>query len=479
MTGMTVYELAKSAGARICPADYCQDTLTGELVTDNRKIKEGDVFVAFIGEKVDAHRFVPAAFEAGAAGAIVSRLPESVPEGKFCAVVEDTLKAYGKIAGHVRDSFGIPVIAVTGSVGKTTMKDMIASVLSAGKNILKTEGNFNNHIGLPATLLRLTAEHEIAVVEMGMNHKGEISYLTGIAKPDMVVITNIGDAHIGNLGSRENIFSAKCEIFEGLRPEGKAFLNGDDVLLRKLRDMPETTKDAKLVYVGESADCDYRAEDIEEHADSISFTIIRHDGAGTERKLNVTVPLPGRHMIYPALTACALADETGLTDEEITAGISGYVPTRMRMEMHVCPGNIIVYNDTYNANPQSVKAGLLTLAGAEGAGGTQLKRVAVLGDMLELGSEEERLHEEVGRFAASLPLDALITVGPAARSIAKACRQDGPGIKVYECGDKRSAMDALRPLITENTAFLCKASRGMALEETAAFIISEAGQFGK
>ncbi|MBO5998727.1 MAG: UDP-N-acetylmuramoyl-tripeptide--D-alanyl-D-alanine ligase, partial [Lachnospiraceae bacterium] len=354
----------------------------------------------------------------------------------------------------------------------------IASVLGVRKNVLKTEGNFNNHIGLPATLLRLNAEHEAAVVEMGMNHKGEISYLTGIAKPTMAVITNIGDAHIGNLGSRENIFRAKCEIFEGLKPGGKAFLNGDDVLLGKLKDMPEIAKDAELVYVGESADCDYRAADIKEHADSISFTIVRHDAAGAEKMLDVTVPLPGRHMIYPALTACALADEAGLTDEETAAGISEYVPTRMRMETHACPGNIIVYNDTYNANPQSVRAGLLTLAGAEGAGGIRLKRVAVLGDMLELGSEEQRLHEETGRFAASLPLDALITVGPAARYIAEACRQDNPGIKVLAYADKQSAMDALRPLITEDTAFLCKASRGMALEEIAAFIVSEAARYG-
>ncbi|MBO5999761.1 MAG: UDP-N-acetylmuramoyl-tripeptide--D-alanyl-D-alanine ligase, partial [Lachnospiraceae bacterium] len=246
MTGMSVHDLAKAAGAVICPADYCQDKVIGELVTDNRKIKEGDVFVAFIGENIDAHRFVPAAFEAGAAGAVVSGLPESIPEGRFCALVDDTQKAYGKIAVYVRDCFDIPVIAVTGSVGKTTMKDMIASVLGVRKNVLKTEGNFNNHIGLPATLLRLNAEHEAAVIEMGMNHKGEISYLTGIAKPTMAVITNIGDAHIGNLGSRENIFRAKCEIFEGLKPGGKAFLNGDDVLLRKLKDMPETIKDAEL-----------------------------------------------------------------------------------------------------------------------------------------------------------------------------------------------------------------------------------------
>ena len=472
MEGITLREFAAALDAKVVPADACMDGMfTGTAVTDNREAGPGDVFFAFIGEKNDAHRFVGAAFEQGAAGAVVSKLPDSIPAGKFCLLVDDTQKAYGRLAAMVRSRYRIPVTAVTGSVGKTTMKDMIACVLAEKLQVLKTEGNLNNHIGMPRTLLRLDHDTEAAVIEMGMNHKGEISYLTGIGRPTMAVITNIGDAHIGNLGSRENIFRAKCEIFEGLQPGGTAFLNGDDILLRRLAEMPEVTRGAKIVFAGERADCDYRAADIEESAEDIRFTMLR--GADTPKpgtSLAVTVPKPGRHMIYPALIAAAVADTLGLSDEEIRNGIAAYSPTKMRMEIHRCPGNITVYNDTYNANPQSVMAGLSVLAAAareNGAAG-----IAVLGDMLELGTEEQRLHEEVGRYAASLGLRRLVTVGEASRHTAAAAA--AAGLDTICCVSREEAMQALDPLVAADTVFLVKASRGMALEEISAFLIRTA-----
>lgn len=472
MDGITIREFAAALEATVVPADACMDGMfTGAAVTDNREAGPGDVFFAFIGEKNDAHRFVGAAFEQGAAGAVVSKLPEHIPDGKFCLLVDDTQKAYGRLASLVRSRYAIPVTAVTGSVGKTTMKDMIASVLAAKLHVLKTEGNLNNHIGLPKTLLRLDNSIEAAVIEMGMNHAGEISYLTGIGRPTMAVITNIGDAHIGNLGSRENIFRAKCEIFEGLQPGGTAFLNGDDVLLRRLRDMPEVTRGARVILAGEGADCDYRACDIAESAEEIRFTILRGDSVPKPGTcFAVTVPKPGRHMIYPALIAAAVADTLGLSDEEIRAGIAAYSPTKMRMEIHRCAGNITVYNDTYNANPQSVMAGLSVLAAA--AAENRAAGIAVLGDMLELGTEEQRLHEEVGRYAASLGLDLLVTVGEASRHTAAAA--SAAGLKTICCGSKEEAMKALEPVIRENSVYLCKASRGMALEEISAFLVRTA-----
>ena len=452
MEKLYVKEILEAVGGQLLGNVDIENRYITNVQTDSRKAAAGDLFVAIVGERLDAHRFVPGAMEAGAEGCLVSTAPETVPEGKFCVLVEDTAKAMGDLAAYYRRRLGIPVVAVTGSVGKTTTKDMVASVLSSRFRTLKTAGNLNNHLGLPMTVFRLSAEDEIAVLEMGMNHLGEIDYLVRIAQPDVAVITNVGDAHIGNLGSRENILRAKCEIFRGLKKGGTAVLNGDDALLATLRPGASRVSDpagsddfAKMYaeidaggftyhWAGESEACDYRAVNI----DDTLPDEVRCDAQTPAGTFPLEIPSLGRHMIYPAMTAAAVGEK--------------------------CEHGVILYNDSYNANTQSMKAALSILANSRAA-----RKVAVLGDMLEQGAFEERLHREVGEYAAGLPIDTLVTVGSRAGWLAEAAlEQDMQDVR--PCEDKDEARKVLAELIGPDTAFLFKASRGMALEELCSFV---------
>jgi UDP-N-acetylmuramoyl-tripeptide--D-alanyl-D-alanine ligase len=478
MEKLYVKEILEAVGGQLLGNVDIENRYITNVQTDSRKAAAGDLFVAIVGERLDAHRFVPGAMEAGAEGCLVSTAPETVPEGKFCVLVEDTAKAMGDLAAYYRRRLGIPVVAVTGSVGKTTTKDMVASVLSSRFRTLKTAGNLNNHLGLPMTVFRLSAEDEIAVLEMGMNHLGEIDYLVRIAQPDVAVITNVGDAHIGNLGSRENILRAKCEIFRGLKKGGTAVLNGDDALLATLRPGASRVSDpagsddfAKMYaeidaggftyhWAGESEACDYRAVNI----DDTLPDEVRCDAQTPAGTFPLEIPSLGRHMIYPAMTAAAVGQCFGLTDKEIAEGISNFQATHMRMDVEKCEHGVILYNDSYNANTQSMKAALSILANSRAA-----RKVAVLGDMLEQGAFEERLHREVGEYAAGLPIDTLVTVGSRAGWLAEAAlEQDMQDVR--PCEDKDEARKVLAELIGPDTAFLFKASRGMALEELCSFV---------
>ena len=487
MEKISVNEILGAVGGQLLGNIDAENTFIINVQTDSRKAAAGDLFVAIIGEKLDAHRFVPGAMEAGAEGCLVSKAPETIPEGKFCVLVPDTTRAMGDLAAYYRRKLGIPVVAVTGSVGKTTTKDMVASVLSSKYRTLKTAGNFNNHLGLPMTVFRLSAEDEIAVLEMGMNHLGEIDYLVRIAQPDVAVITNVGDAHIGNLGSRENILRAKCEIFHGLKKGGTAVLNGDDALLTTLRPgaarvsdaavgeaeagSPESAPFAEMYagidaggftfhWAGESEGCDYRAVDIEDTLpDEVRCVAQTPSGS-----FAVEIPSLGRHMIYPAMTAAAVGQYFGLTEKEIAEGIREFESTRMRMDVEKYDNGIILYNDTYNANPQSMEAALGILANAPAE-----HKVAVVGDMLELEPFAEKLHRQVGEFAAELPIDTLVTVGTRAGWLAEAALERDME-DVRPCTDKEEAKKVLAELVKPGTAFLFKASRGMALEELCEFV---------
>ena len=512
MEKISVKEILEAVGGQLLGNIDAENTFIINVQTDSRKAAAGDLFVAIIGEKLDAHRFVPGAMEAGAEGCLVSKAPETVPEGKFCVLVPDTTRAMGDLAAYSRRKLGIPVVAVTGSVGKTTTKDMVASVLSSKYRTLKTAGNFNNHLGLPMTVFRLSAEDEIAVLEMGMNHLGEIDYLVRIAQPDVAVITNVGDAHIGNLGSRENILRAKCEIFHGLKKGGTAVLNGDDALLTTLRPgaarvsdaaagdgeigkaeavegetgkaeavegetgkaeagSPESAPFAEMYagidaggftfhWAGESEGCDYRAVNIEDTLpDEVRCVAQTPSGS-----FAVEIPSLGRHMIYPAMTAAAVGQYFGLTEKEIAEGIREFESTRMRMDVEKYDNGIILYNDTYNANPQSMEAALGILANAPAE-----RKVAVVGDMLELEPFAEKLHRQVGEFAAELPIDTLVTVGTRAGWLAEAALERDME-DVRPCTDKEEAKKVLAELVKPGTVFLFKASRGMALEELCEFV---------
>ena len=464
MEKIYVKEILEAVGGQLLGNIDAENTFVVNVQTDSRAAAAGDLFVAIVGERLDAHRFVQGAMEAGAEGCLVSTAPEDIPEGKFCVLVPDTAKAMGDLAAYYRRKLGLPVVAITGSVGKTTTKDMVASVLSSRFRTLKTAGNLNNHLGLPMTVFRLTSEDEIAVLEMGMNHLGEIDYLVRIAQPDVAVITNVGDAHIGNLGSRENILRAKCEIFHGLKKGGTAVLNGDDALLTTLKPGADRVADPGTGEFNEMyAGIDAGGFTFHWAGDTLPDEV-RCEAQTPAGTFVVEIPSLGRHMIYPAMTAAAVGQYFGLSDQEIADGIANFKATRMRMDVEKLEDGVILYNDTYNANPQSMKAALGILANAPAA-----RKVAVVGDMLELEPFAERLHREVGEYAAELPIDTLVTVGTRAGWLAEAALE-GDMEDVRPCQDKEEAKKVLAELIAPDTAFLFKASRGMALEELCAFV---------
>ena len=325
------------------------------VCTDSRKIAPGCLFLPWVGERFDGHDFIDRALDAGAAGCLCARRPELLRPDKFYIQVADTRLALRALASAYRDRFAIPFVQVTGSVGKTTTKEMLAAVLGAKLRVLKTPENFNNDIGTPLTLLGLGPEHQAAVIETGMNHFGEIRYLGEMVRPDIAVISNIGDAHIEHLGSREGILKAKSEIFENLKPEGLAVLNGDDALLNTL-DLPFRT-----VRCGRSEHCAVRVMDMADHGVAgITCTVV-----SPRDTYHLTIPAPGEHMAYSAAIAVAVGEELGLSTEEITRGAASYEPAGSRMRVLRLRDGRLVLDDCYNANPQSVTAALEILAKTE------------------------------------------------------------------------------------------------------------------
>ena len=420
------------------------------VTTDSRNVPTGSLFIALQGDRFDGHAFITNALEAGAAGCLVSRERDNYLPGKFYVKVRNTERALMDLAKYYRQRFPIPFVAVTGSVGKTTAKDMIAAVLSARYRVHKTEGNFNNNIGVPLTLLKLNAQHQVCVVEMGMDHAGEIDTLAQLVEPDIAVITNIGDAHIENLGSREAIFHAKCEVLPHLKPNGAVVLNGDDPMLITLRDkIPQTA-----LLVGKGEGLDYVARDIETDG-STHISCLVH----TPRcQFEADIPALGEHMIYPTLIAAAVAERLGMGPDEITRGIGAFLPTKMRMNIIRCPGDIVILNDCYNANPQSMRAAAAVLGSA-----SHRRKVAVLGDMKELGPNSASFHRMVGGYFAEAGTDRLIAIGDLARYIAEGARDAGMEQAVYY----PTLMEAKESLLREIRAgvtILVKASRSMAFE---------------
>ena len=418
--------------------------------TDSRTVHPGSLFVPLVGERFDGHAYINSALEAGAAGCFTARERESYLPGKFYIKVTSPLRALRDLAGYYREKFPIPLIGITGSVGKTTTKDMVAAVLGMKYNVLKTEGNMNSREGMPLTLLRLNSSHEIAVIEMGMSQAGEIDYLSEIAKPDVAVITNVGDAHIENLGSRENILKAKCEIFNHLKPGGMAVLNADDELLSALKG----TLPFETVLYGSSRQAEYRAKDISTGQSSICCTAVTPQG-----EYEMEIPALGQHMIYPAMTAAAVGARFGLTGEQIAEGILQFEPTKMRMNVLRRGQNITILNDTYNANPQSMRAAIGVLGDSKSA-----FKMAVLGDMFELGSLAPALHSGVGEYLGKAGIHCLVAVGELSEHMAAAARSAGVPM-VFHCPDKGAAIPVLKEHVKPDSTILVKASRGMAMEE--------------
>ncbi len=456
MKPITIRDVLAATGGRMLGGCPDPDRVITGVSTDSRTVRPGDLFIPLSGARFDGHAFITDALERGAAGCLTVRSRERYDEDKSYVLVKNAQTALRDLAAWYRRQFDIPCVAVTGSVGKTTCKDMVAATLNTRYRVLKTEGNFNNEIGLPLTLLRLDDSHEIIVLEMGMSDFGEIAYLAAIAEPDVAIVTNIGDAHIESLGSRENILKAKSEIFNYVRPDGLVLLNGDDPLLRPLKDTLPFT----VLTCGTDPESDYYATDLEsDGVQTIRCTVHMPDSL-----LNVQVGALGSHMVYPILFAAAVGRKFGLSRSELAKGIADFSPTKMRMNILHRQQKITILDDGYNANPQSMRAALEVLSGARGK-----KKIAVLGDMLELGALAPALHEGVGQYVAKAGIDILVTVGREARHIAAGAR--GGSLEIHVCDSLDEAKQLLKPMVEPETTILVKASRGMTFEDITSFLL--------
>lgn len=442
MIPCTVREICAAVGGTLLQGEG--DALITGVTTDSRAVSAGQLFIPLTGERFDGHAYIDVALTAGAAGCLTARTPETLLPGKAYVQVADTRLALAALAAWYRSRFDLPVVQITGSAGKTTTKEMVAAVLSQRYDTLKTQANFNNDIGTPLTLLGLAPHHQAAVIETGMNHFGEIRYLGTMVRPDIAVITNVGDAHIENLGNtRQGILQAKCEIFEHLSPDGIAVLNGDDPLLNTVA-LPQT-----ILRCGRGESCDVRVTDVDDRGiEGVACTVTT-----AQASYRLHTDSPGAYMIYPMAMAAAIGEALGLTGEEITAGVAAYVPTGSRMHLIRLPEGRLLIDDCYNANPQAMAEALKLLAAA-----SFRRRAAVLGDMGELGELTTSAHRAIGALTGELGLDTVIAIGEKARDIVAAA----PGAQWYP--SVSDAMPAVRAAFTDGTAMLVKASHAMHFE---------------
>ena len=442
MIACTLQEITDVVGGRVL-----QDIslpITG-ISTDSRTVGEGQLFIPLRGEKFDGHAYLTAALQDGAAAALTAERPTELLPGKGYVQVEDTQQALHDLAAWYRGKFTLPVVQITGSVGKTTTKEIIACVLARRFNTLKTQANFNNHVGTPQTILGLLPGHEVAVIETGMNHFGEIRYLGEMVKPDIAVITNIGDAHIENLGgTRQGTLKAKCEIFENLKKSGVAVLNGDDELLKDL-DLPFET-----LLCGKGDNCTVRVSNV------VSMGVRGVTCTVTTPKdvYDVDIPHPGTYMLYPVSMAIAIGERLGMRKDEILRGIADYRPVGSRMHVIYGADRRIVLDDCYNANPQSMATALKILSETAAD-----RHAAVLGDMGELGDLTEKAHRDLGDLTRELGMDEVIAIGPKAKAI----METNPEAQWFSTIEE--ALPAIHTALSVGTAMLVKASHAMQFEK--------------
>ena len=448
---MNVEDIIKATNGKLLIGNLEEDC--ENFCTDTRKIQKGDIYVGLKGEKFNGNEYYKEALEKGAKVAVISGIEvtkEDLDQYKDKTIIEvkDSLEAFGDIAAYKRDLYDIPVVQITGSVGKTSTRDIIANVVRTQYKTLQTEGNQNNAIGLPTTLLKLK-DHEAVVVESGMNHLGEIRYLGKIAKPTVAVITNIGTAHIGFLGSRENILKAKLEILENLKPDGYIVINNDNDMLNKWA--KEDTKYKKYTF------------GIEEKSDVMAYNIkVSEDYSTYNVKINnkeyfVKVPVSGKHFVYNSLCAIAVGNLLNIAPENIIKGIETFTLTKNRMEIDKIKDDVTVINDAYNASYDSMKAAIEYLQGLPGG-----RKIAVLGDMFELGKYSEEIHRKVGIEVFTHKIDMLVTVGNESKYIAEEVKYLGmPKENVTSFNTTEEATDYLNNILRKNDVVLLKAANGM------------------
>lgn len=459
MKNMTIPNIARACGGKLYGEEFLQhrEATAAGVVIDSRLIQPEYIFIATKGERVDGHDFIPQVFEKGALAVICETLPEPVTGP--CILVEDSFQALKDVAEYYRQQLSVSVVGVTGSVGKTSTKEFIAGVLSQKYQVLKTEGNFNNEVGLPLTVLKLREEHQVAVLEMGISHFGEMHRLSRIARPDICVLTNIGQCHLEALGDRDGVLKAKSEIFDYRNPQGMICVNGDDDKLASLK----AVWGDKILTFGREENNDFRA-----------VNVVMKGLFGSEMDLEsstnipginipgINIPLPGEHMVYNALAAAAVARCLGLTEEQIREGIAEVQAVGGRSNLIRSKDRVLI-DDCYNANPVSMKAALDLLQNAEG------RKVAVLGDMFELGENQEELHRQVGAYAADGRADVLICVGELSKHMYKGAeetaRRKGLPMGLFYMQTKEELLEQVETMIKPGDTILLKASHGMGFAE--------------
>lgn len=446
MKNMSLQKIADACGGTYHGPEESLSREVSCVVIDSRKIQKDGLFIAIRGARVDGHTFIPQVMEKGALCSVSEQDLGDVPYPYI--KVDSCEQALKDIAEHYRRSLNIKVVGISGSVGKTSTKEMIASVLSQKYNVLKTEGNFNNEIGLPLTVFNLREEHEVAVLEMGISGFGEMTRLARIARPDLCVITNIGVAHIENLGSRDGILRAKTEMFAFMNPDGTIILNGDDDKLRGF------TPDNGIqpVYFGLDPSCPYHAEQIR----NMGLKGTTAEFVTPSERFEAHISIPGDHMVYNALAGIAAGQALGMTADEIRQGIEQLVPIAGRNHL-IETDRYSIIDDCYNANPVSMKSSLSVLSGAD------TRTVAILGDMFELGNSEKEMHYETGAFAADAGINVLICIGGLSTETARGAREasSGSDMEVLHYDTKEDFLNEAGQILHKNDTILVKASHAM------------------
>lgn len=459
---ITLWQIAKACNGILCQAEGRENMQIEGAVLDSRHVKPGYLFFATKGERVDGHSFIPEVAGQGAACTVCEKVPEGVDIPYI--LVEDSFEALKSIAEYYRQSLDITVVGITGSVGKTSTKEFIAGVLSQKFTVLKTEGNFNNEVGLPLTILKIRREHEVAVIEMGISEFGEMHRLSKIAKPDICVITNIGQCHLENLKSRDGILKAKTEIFDYMNESGYVVLNGDDDKLSTVKNINGITP----IFFGLKKDNNVYADNIVNRGLFGSEAVMHIE----EGSYPINVTLPGEHMVYNALAAATVGRILGMDIVNIQQGIEKVRPVGGRSNI-IRAKEYTVIDDCYNANPISMKAAIDLLKSAEG------RKVAILGDMFELGDKEKEMHADVGRYAAEKQIDVICCIGSLSKSMYEAAMKvlnafsGNRNTEVYYFETKTEMLCKLNDVLTERDTILVKASHGMHFEEIVKFFTAQ------
>lgn len=446
MKPFTLEEIAIACGGKYIGDEALKQNTITSVERDSRAIKEGSLFLAIKGERVDGHDFIEKCYDAGAVCAICEKAPKNC--SKPYILVDSTLEAVKKIAKAYRNKFDIPIVGVSGSVGKTSTKEMLYAVLSQKYNTHKTLGNLNNELGVPLTLLAMPEHTQAAVIEMGISDFGEMTRLSEMVQPTICVLTVIGDCHLENLGDKKGVLKAKTEMFANANENAEYVLNGDDENLSSI----ETVREKKPIFYGFSNKNAYYAEDIKNNGEggiscTLCFDYVR---------LNVTIPAIGNYMVSNALAGIAVGRLLGLNDGQLIKGVESFKTVGSRANV-IKTEKIRIIDDCYNANPTSVKASIDTLVNFDG------RKIAVLGDMKELGAEELKLHFDTGKYSKDKGVDVTVAIGPLAKSLA-----DGADGVWFE--DIESAKNALPDIIKDGDTVLVKASHSMQFEKIVDFI---------